>query len=668
MNPFLPDTVVILRMTETIAALFSKAYLNPVYPNSFPDPYVLKFRGEYFAYCTDFAADGKVFGVLRSRDLVGWQAAGGAMTPLAGGAPFYWAPEVTYHNGKFYLYYSVGNETLMEIRVAVSDRPDSGFVDSGHKLTSEEFAIDAHVFEDSDGARYLFYATDFLTHTHIGTGTVIDRMIDFFTLEGRPRPVTRARYDWQIYDPHRAGKGGVRWHTVEGAFVLQRKGIYYEMFSGGNWQNVTYGVSFAVTDDINRDEEWTQFSDGEKVFPILRTVPGLIVGPGHNSVARGVNNRELFCVYHRWTENGRVLAIDRMDLAGGARMFIDGATNTPQPAPFEPQVLDFFDDYSAANWQNVGGDWLVHANQMTSESIEKSELVCRAQANSFLCEMWLRAIGNAGGAFGVNLKNGEMDAFKFLLAPDEKRAVAVWVENGVEQIEFFPLAGDFDFQVFHLLRVEVDYLSLKISLDENTIRFKKTLESRAPQISLFSENLPAAFSGFALTGGFEDLFEDSDLEKRGWRKISGGEARIEDKNLFITSRDESETILVKEITPGDFELAVNFCLTETFGENFRFGFYPAFVKAAKGALFSIEKTGENWILKAGSSGETFALPESCAPGVFYQIRFLKIRDKIVLQMETETLGVIDAPPPATQIALSVQNASVAFDMVRFTVL
>jgi len=53
---------------------------------------------------------------------------GAAMKPLDNPAPFYWAPEVTCADGRFYLYYSVGNETLMEIHVAVSDRPDGGFV------------------------------------------------------------------------------------------------------------------------------------------------------------------------------------------------------------------------------------------------------------------------------------------------------------------------------------------------------------------------------------------------------------------------------------------------------------------------------------------------------------------------------------------------------------
>jgi GH43 family beta-xylosidase len=352
----------------------SEVYKNPVYPHSFPDPFVLKFRGEYYAYCTDIWRDGRVFGVLHSRDLVNWTEIGGAMQKLDNDSPFYWAAEVIYWNGKFYMYYSVGNETLMELRVAVSDRPDGNFVDAGVKLTTEDFAIDAHVFTDTDGTKYLFYATDFLEHTHIGTGTVVDKMLDFFTLEGKPRPVTRAKYDWQIYDANRKEKGGVRWHTVEGAFVLKRKGIYYEMFSGGNWQNPTYGVSFAVTDDIETREEWTQFSDGDKLLPILKTVPDLIVGPGHNSVVRGTNNRELFCIYHRWTAGGRVLAIDRMDFAG-RRIFIKGATHTEQIAPFKPNFTDYFDGENLnENWQTVLSEPPAVAGGQIRDKSEKEDL------------------------------------------------------------------------------------------------------------------------------------------------------------------------------------------------------------------------------------------------------------------------------------------------------
>ena len=134
----------------------------------------------------------------------------------------------------------------MEIRVAVAEHPAGPFVDAGRRLTAEPFAIDAHVFADVDGSRWLFYAADFLARSHVGTGTVRDRLLDPFTLEGNPRPVALPRHDWHVYHPRRPEKGGVRWHTVEGPFVLRRKGVYYEMFSGGNWQNPTYGVSYAT--------------------------------------------------------------------------------------------------------------------------------------------------------------------------------------------------------------------------------------------------------------------------------------------------------------------------------------------------------------------------------------------------------------------------------------
>jgi GH43 family beta-xylosidase len=654
-----------------IAEFFPKNYLNPVYPHSFPDPFVLKFRGEYFAYCTGFAPDGKLFAILHSRDLVNWREIGGAMEKLPGDAPFYWAPEVTYHNGKFYLYYSVGNEVLMEIRVAVSGRPDGGFLDSGHRLTTEEFAIDAHVFEDARGERFFFYATDFLTHSHIGTGTVVDRMINFFQLEGNPRPVTRAKYDWQVYDPHRQEKGGVRWHTVEGPFILKRKGIYYEMFSGGNWQNPTYGVSFAVTDDIRRDEEWLQFSDGEKVLPILRTVPDLIIGPGHNSVVRGVNNREIYCVYHRWTGDGRVLAIDRMDFTGGGRMFVHGGTHMPQPAPFEPQVSDFFDEFCGENWVNLAGTWRVEENQIISHPGDGCEIVCRAEAESFLCEIWLRAleIRRDEGVFGIHLKNGEKDVFKFLFSHEKRQLTASWFEGDSETTEIFTLPEDFDFRAFHLLRIEKDYSALKVALDENTVRFQRMLEGGASQVAFTAQKVQAAFSGFALTAGFEDLFEGGNPEQKGWRKALGnGRFRIENQNLMISS--EAETVLCKGAPQNNYEFAVNARVEQSPNENFAFGFYPAFDERAPTPFFSFERSDDRWILivKNADQSKDLILSENFLPEVFHQFRFLKTGGKIMFLLETEVLDIIDAPPFPTKIALSVRNGAIACDMIRVTVL
>lgn len=313
-------------------------YTNPVYPHSFPDPFILKLDGEYWGYCTGIEPDGRAFGIAHSRDLVHWKRVGSAMSPIAGDHTCYWAPEVVdsgewrVESGelpRLLMYYSVGNEENMQIRVAGSERPEGPFEDLGKPLTKEPFAIDPHVFIDDDGSAYLFYATDFLSHSHIGTGTVVDRMLDPFTLEGKPEPVTRARYEWQVYDPKRASKGGVKWHTVEGPFVIKYNGKYYQMFSGGNWQDLSYGVSYAVSDRIKPGHEWEQHADGERVLPILRTIPGKVIGPGHNSVVLGPDNKTLYCVYHVWHNGERVMAIDPIEFIGD-ELVVYGPSTTQQ--------------------------------------------------------------------------------------------------------------------------------------------------------------------------------------------------------------------------------------------------------------------------------------------------------------------------------------------------
>lgn len=322
----------------------TQVYKNPVYPHSCPDPFVLKYAGEFWCYFTGMQPEGRCFGILHSPDLVNWRSVGSAMDRLAPGVlPYpdtcYWAPEVTFNNGTFYMYYSTGDETNMQIRVATASQPHGPFVDSGKRLTSEVFAIDAHVFTDDDGSCYLFYATDYLDHDRIGTGTAMDRMLDPFTLEGRSHPVTRARYDWQIYDPQREAKGGVCWHTLEGPFVLKHHGRYYQMFSAGNWHNDSYGVAYGVTSDLSATAEWEQPVDGVNILPLLRSFPEHgIIGPGHNSVVRGPDDQELFCVYHRWQSETqeRVLAIDRM-IFGEDGPLVHGPSYDWQQAPHQPE-------------------------------------------------------------------------------------------------------------------------------------------------------------------------------------------------------------------------------------------------------------------------------------------------------------------------------------------
>jgi GH43 family beta-xylosidase len=669
-------------------------YLNPVYGRDFPDPFILKCGGEYWAYCTGFWRDGRAFGVLHSPDLINWRELDGALAPLPGEHPCYWAPEVVYENGRFLMYYSVGNEKLMRLRVATATHPAGPFTDSGHQLTSAEFAIDPHVFVDEEGVRWLFYATDFLTHTHIGTGTVCDRMLNPYTLAGDPRPVTRARYDWQVYDPQRKEKGGVRWHTVEGPFVLRRKNLYYQMFSGGNWQNLTYGVSYAVSERVAREDEWVQSADGERVLPILRTIPERVVGPGHNSVVRGPDNRQLFCVYHRWDgERGRVLAIDRLDWVG-ERMTVLGATTTPQPAPLAPTFKGFSGERAGdlgVGWTcEGGGRWSVRDGEARQESATagvQASAQCASGASSFLLEVSLRAevedgAGDAAGAFGVAFLKGGERVLQFTIEPKANEACVSWLAaEGARAETRFALPADFEPRALHLLRAEVEESHATIFLDERVVRWQGTLNVAPDGIALATEGAAAAFKGFELTTGWEELFmrPERSLAERGWRHDGEG-WQLKDNLLRFDDAEGGDNRVITRGSPLEsYELVVNARLErEHPGGKGCYGFYPASGATDFAPLFTVERVakGDNWTLVARnfdidsrenvSIVESWPLPASFDPFVMQQFRFRKQQGRLAVGWEATPLGETAITGEATGVGLYAHRASVAFDMVRVT--
>src|SRR5207244_2342134 len=109
----------------------------------------------------------RIFTVLSSRDLVKWDALGGALVPPSENARYqYWAPEVTFEKGIFYLYYAQGGveQEKFELRLATSKKPEGPYLDTGQKLVDCEtnrFMIDPFPFRDDDGHWYLFYARNF---------------------------------------------------------------------------------------------------------------------------------------------------------------------------------------------------------------------------------------------------------------------------------------------------------------------------------------------------------------------------------------------------------------------------------------------------------------------------------------------------------------------------
>src|SRR5438067_10961110 len=69
-----------------MAAKKPATYCNPFWTESFPDPFMLKVRGRYYAYATEHEtcppAGSWVFPILTSSDLVQWREIGKAMPAL----------------------------------------------------------------------------------------------------------------------------------------------------------------------------------------------------------------------------------------------------------------------------------------------------------------------------------------------------------------------------------------------------------------------------------------------------------------------------------------------------------------------------------------------------------------------------------------------------------
>jgi arabinan endo-1,5-alpha-L-arabinosidase len=284
-------------------------YCNPVHDGYFADPYVAATPDGYVAVGTGGSVAGREFEVLTSPDLVSWTSVGGALEPVSADlGTDYWAPELAEQDGTWFLYYSVGHgDSGHHIRVAVSDRPTGPYRDQGLNLTPDErFAIDAHAFRDDDGTWYLFYARDVLDGDRVGTMLAVDVLEGMTSLRGQPRTILRPTGDWQVYQRGREMYGQVHdWHTLEGPFVRKHDGRYYCFYSGGNWHGDGYAVAYAVAD--HPLGPWTEPPEHR---PLLRTVPGKVLGPGHNSVVATPEGDVV--VYHAWdlAQTRRQLCID----------------------------------------------------------------------------------------------------------------------------------------------------------------------------------------------------------------------------------------------------------------------------------------------------------------------------------------------------------------------
>ncbi len=294
-------------------------FTNPVYPRDFPDPFVLKADGTYYAYATN--GNGANIQTATSTDLVHWKPGPDAIPKLGAWAQpsQTWAPEVLARDDGTYVLYYTASAGQQCVGRALSKTPQGPFVDSWTAPLvcqhSDGGSIDPSPFRDSDGRLYLYWKND---GNSLGEPTKIwaQRLsADGTRLVGAA--VATGETNDQVWEAN----------VVEGPVMWKHDGRYLLFYSGGNYADDTYGVGYATckgplgpcTD-----------SPGN---PILKT-KCRAHGPGHNALIEV--DGQTWIVYHAWRPNHagdeRELWIDRLDWANG-KPVVHGPTCTAQPAP-----------------------------------------------------------------------------------------------------------------------------------------------------------------------------------------------------------------------------------------------------------------------------------------------------------------------------------------------
>ncbi len=291
------------------------------------DPFVLKHDGVYYLYCSAGPGE-KGIRVYRSTNLADWEGPVGIHNGWAlraddvWGERDFWAPEVYFLNGKFYMYLAVQQRLV----VAESDSPLGPFVQEEKKpMEPDLMKIDAHLFVDDDGEKYLYFVR-FNHGNEIWVARLRDDMqtIDESTLTR----CIAASQDWENsrLEPFPGHK------ISEGPYILKHKGNYYLTYSANHTVNPGYGVGYAVSS--HPMGPWKKF-DGN---PILARDGKKINGPGHHSFIHSPSGR-LYIVYHTHFDMTKMqlrkLAIDPCEFVpdpeGGPDILkIDGPSSEPR--------------------------------------------------------------------------------------------------------------------------------------------------------------------------------------------------------------------------------------------------------------------------------------------------------------------------------------------------
>lgn len=294
---------------------------NPLFAGWYADPEGIIFDDQYWIYPTYSAGYDRqtFFDAFSSPDLVHWTKHERILDneAITWAKRAMWAPAIVKREDKYYFFFAANDiqndEQLGGIGVAVADKPEGPFRDHLGKPLVDKFhngaqPIDQFVFQDVDGAYYMFYGG----WKHCNIAMLNSDFTGFVPFaDGETfREITPEGY-------------------VEGPFMFLRDGKYYFMWSEGGWTGPNYSVAYGIAD--------SPLGPFERIGKVLQQDPEIATGAGHHSVIHDAERDLWYCVYHRRPlndrrANHRVTCIERMEFDDAGHIKPIKITNEGVPA------------------------------------------------------------------------------------------------------------------------------------------------------------------------------------------------------------------------------------------------------------------------------------------------------------------------------------------------
>ncbi|MEJ7559761.1 MAG: glycoside hydrolase family 43 protein [Pedobacter sp.] len=270
--------------------VFGRTYSQElVLPGDHPDPSMVKIGEDYWAMATT-SNWMPAFPIYHSKDLKKWTKKSVAFKVVPQWADFYlWAPEITYDNGKVYMYYTAhkkgGN---LCIGVAVADKPDGEYTDLGPLMCQPAGSIDAFPMRDNDGKLYMIWKED---------GNSVQQPTPIWAMEMKEDRTALIGEKKELFRGDQAWENGL----VEGVSMVKNGEYFYAIYAAAGCCGIkcNYGTGIARSKSLLGP--WEKYANN----PVLASTDDWTC-PGHGTAVQ--KDGKNFFLYHGYSAQESVYA------------------------------------------------------------------------------------------------------------------------------------------------------------------------------------------------------------------------------------------------------------------------------------------------------------------------------------------------------------------------